>query len=366
MELPTAFAFLPADGNSLLLGGYLLVIAGAAFFGGSSVSFLMLGHRRLQVLLSFTGGMLLGVALLHLVPHAFLEFDRRLDTTMGWMLGGFFAMFLLERAFHGHAHHTADGGEPGTAGLPTADHESCSGHGPDPAHQATMSRWGWSGAFVGLALHSLADGAALAAAVNADTGHGAGWLAGLATFLAILLHKPLDAGIIATLMLGAGWSGRFRRLINLLYAAAVPLGAVIFVASLDLLGDRQQAVTGAALALAAGAFLCIAAADLLPEVQFHSHDRILLTVALALGISMAWGITVLERFAHPHAPPSAEGAEPPLMPPPPATPPAPASAASRHGSRLGRLGLDLEATAPADLVYRGQQIGNQPLLLPDA
>jgi zinc and cadmium transporter len=363
MELPTAVAVLPADGNPLLLVGYLLVIAAAAFFGGSSVSFLTLGHRRLQVLLSFTGGVLLGVALLHLVPHAFLEFDRRLDTTMSWMLGGFFAMFLLERAFHGHSHHTADGGEPTTACLhEPASHDACHGHAPDPAHHSPTSRWGWGGAFVGLGLHSLADGAALAAAVNADTGHGAGWLAGLATFLAILLHKPFDAGIIATLMLGAGWSGRFRRLINLLYAAAVPVGAAVFMGSLDLLGDQQQAVTGAALALAAGAFLCIAAADLLPEVQFHSHDRVLLTVALALGISMAWGITVLERFAHPHSPPAATDGQPP-----PASPSAaPASAAGRHGGQRSRLRLDFEATAAADLVDRSKQIGNQPLLLTDA
>jgi zinc and cadmium transporter len=55
------------------------------------------------------------------------------------------------------------------------------------------------------------------------------------------------------------------------------------------------------LALAAGAFVCIAAADLLPEVQFHSHDRVLLTSSLALGLAIAWGITVLERSSHAHA-----------------------------------------------------------------
>ena len=112
MNLPPAVTVTPAFGNSLLLGVYLLGIAAAAFFGGASVSTLTMGHRRLQVLLSFTGGVLLGVSLLHLVPHAYLEFGRRLDSTMSWMLGGFFLMFLLERAFHGHAHHTADGGEP--------------------------------------------------------------------------------------------------------------------------------------------------------------------------------------------------------------------------------------------------------------
>jgi hypothetical protein len=35
-------------------------------------------------------------------------------------------------------------------------------------------------------------------------------LAGLATFLAIVLHKPFDAGIIATLMIGSGLSKKAR------------------------------------------------------------------------------------------------------------------------------------------------------------
>jgi zinc and cadmium transporter len=55
------------------------------------------------------------------------------------------------------------------------------------------------------------------------------------------------------------------------------------------------------MALAGGAFVCIAAADLLPEVQFHSHDRVLLTTALAAGLGIAWGITALERSSHAHA-----------------------------------------------------------------
>ncbi|MFM7244866.1 MAG: iron permease, partial [Planctomycetaceae bacterium] len=54
-------------------------------------------------------------------------------------------------------------------------------------------------------------------------------------------------------------------------------------------------------ALAAGAFSCIAAADLLSEVQFHSHDRLLLTTALTMGLAIAWGMTLLERTTHGHA-----------------------------------------------------------------
>jgi zinc and cadmium transporter len=278
-----------------VLAVYLAAIAAAAYAGGSSLSFLRLGHRPMQVLLSLTGGVLLGVGLLHLLPHAYLQLGRDLDTTMIWVLVGFFAMFLLERAFHGHSHHTAED----ACDHDHADHHH--GHAHHDHGRPPARRWAWCGAFAGLALHSLADGAALAAAVGADARHGAGYLAGFATFLAILLHKPFDAGMIATLMIDSAAPPRTRLIVNALYAAVVPLGAVAFLVSMPLFGGRQDAVLGIAMALAAGAFLCIAAADLLPEVQFHSHDRVLLTTALALGLALAWGITALERTSHAHA-----------------------------------------------------------------
>jgi zinc and cadmium transporter len=43
-------------------------------------------------------------------------------------------------------------------------------------------------------------------------------------------------------------------------------------------------VTAVALAFSAGTFLCIALSDLLPELQFHSHDRLKLSVALLAGV----------------------------------------------------------------------------------
>lgn len=297
LTVPVASVGTPAVAS---LAAYLVCIAAAAFAGGSSVAFLSLGHRTMQVLLSLTGGVLLGVGLLHLLPHAHAELGGDIETTMGWVLAGFFLMFLLERAFHGHSHHTADG-----------EHECGHGHahcGPHAAHAhagheqpATPGHWAWCGAFAGLALHSLADGAALAASVRADAEHGGGLLAGFAAFLAILLHKPFDSGIIAALMIGAGASSRLRLAVNLAYAAVVPVGAIGFLTTLQLFGPRQDAVLGIAMAMAAGAFLCIAAADLLPEVQFHSHDRVLLTASLALGLAIAWGITVMERSSHAHA-----------------------------------------------------------------
>lgn len=294
MLLPATITLQPTAVASLV--GYLVLIAAAAYAGGSSVAFLSLGHRRMQVLLSLTGGVMLGVGLLHLLPHAYLELSRQLDTTMAWVLAGFFLMFLLERAFHGHAHHSADGSH----GC-SHDHDHAGHHEHAHGGSAAAGPWAWCGAFAGLALHSLADGAALAASVGADGDHGTGLLAGFATFLAVVLHKPFDSAIIATLMANAGATPRTRRIVNVAYALVVPLGAMLFLASLRVFGGNQNAALGAALAMAAGAFLCIAAADLLPEVEFHSHDRLLLTAALTLGIAIAWGIVVMERSSHAHA-----------------------------------------------------------------
>jgi zinc and cadmium transporter len=288
---------------------FLMLIAGASIAGGTSAALLTIGHRRMQVLLSLTGGVMLGVGILHLLPHAFFQLAHDIDRTAFWVLAGFFLMFLLERAFHGHAHHAADGSHEAHPhhisehgrheGDPGQIHRQ-GGHSHGP-HAAAGSRWAWLGAFAGLALHSLADGAALAASVQADGEHGAGLLSGFATFVAVVLHKPFDSLMIATLTIAAGMQAFRRRLVTLTYATMVPLGAVAFRASLGLAPEHADDILGIAMAMAAGAFLCIAAADLLPEVEFHSHDRLLLTAALTVGIGLAWGMTVLEHASGMHA-----------------------------------------------------------------
>jgi zinc and cadmium transporter len=67
-------------------------------------------------------------------------------------------------------------------------------------------------------------------------------------------------------------------------------------------GVRQDPqVTALALAFSGGVFLCIACSDLLPEVQFHRHDRLKLTAAFVGGIALAWGMGQLEAQMHDHA-----------------------------------------------------------------
>jgi zinc and cadmium transporter len=40
--------------------------------------------------------------------------------------------------------------------------------------------------------------------------------------------------------------------------------------------------------------------DLLPELQFHHHDRLKLTIALMLGLAVAYGVGHLESLLHRH------------------------------------------------------------------
>jgi zinc and cadmium transporter len=65
----------------------------------------------------------------------------------------------------------------------------------------------------------------------------------------------------------------------------------------------QRWYVACALAFSAGTFLCISLSDLLPELQFHQHDRVKLSAALLLGLAVAHGAAWLETAAgHTHPP----------------------------------------------------------------
>jgi zinc and cadmium transporter len=146
------------------------------------------------------------------------------------------------------------------------------------------------------------NGVALAAAVQCEAG--GSWLAGFGTFLVIVLHKPFDAMTISMLMGRSGWSPLWRHTINGLFSLAIPLGVLIFYFGLmpdqfSASAANQQWWIACALAFSAGTFLCISLSDLLPELQFHRHDRVKLSAALLLGLAVAHLAAQLEAAAHP-------------------------------------------------------------------
>ncbi len=319
-----------AGGGAGILIVYCLLVAASSWVGGILPSLVRLTHTRLQILISLIGGLMLGVGLLHQLPHAVIVMQdagmsHALDRSLQWMLGGLTVMFFMLRMFHFHQH---DAVEP--EGLQPVchhhdhdrdhhhshdhdhshDHSGDTGHGHSSAGRRHVHGTSWMGIAFGLSLHTLIDGLALAAHVQADTLHAPGvWLPGLGTFLGIALHKPLDSLSITSLMTAGGSTPRARLLVNSLYCLLCPLGALCFYFGLKGWSGQEGLIVGAALAFSAGVFVCIALSDLLPEVEFHSHDRLPLSLALLAGLALSWAIGLLEpEHSHGGATSSGENA----------------------------------------------------------
>src|SRR5208282_4733011 len=165
-----------------------------------------------------------------------------------------------------------------------------------PHSEPSLTALSWGTAAFGLAIHSLVGGVALASAITADFAEGRGVGAtGWGVFLATVVHKPADALTIVSLMLRSGVSRRLAHLVNAGFALMIPLGVALFTIGLGQLSPvAASAWTAVALAFSAGTFLCIASSDLLPELQFHSHDRFKLSFALLAGLAVAVIIKEIE------------------------------------------------------------------------
>jgi zinc and cadmium transporter len=85
------------------------------------------------------------------------------------------------------------------------------------------------------------------------------------------------------------------------------LGAILFCLGMNQVAGAHPAFLAGALGFCAGNFLCIACSDLLPELQFHSHDRFKLSVALLAGLGLAALIGSFETSGHEHPDTAAPG-----------------------------------------------------------
>jgi len=295
---------LPSDSHwpQILAGIYCVAVVLASLAGGWLPLMVRLTHTRLQVSMSLCGGLMLGIGLLHMLPHSVAVLDS-LDRAVWWMMAGLLTMFFLIRAFHFHQH------EPTAARQTEIPHQHEAGdhvhdHAPGHSHahhRPPTERLSWIGLALGLGIHTLIDGMALAASVQVDAAHGGTGLLGFGTFLAILLHKPLDAVPISILMQARHASSRLTHIVNGAFAAFCPAGVAMFFLGFERFTEHQSAIVGCALAFSAGVFLCISLSDLLPELEFHAHDRLKLSLALLIGVAVAYAIGFVEpEHAHSH------------------------------------------------------------------
>jgi zinc and cadmium transporter len=218
-----------------LTGGVLSVLIAA------SLAVRMLG-RVVPHMVSLSTGVLLGTALLHVLPEAF-ESKADPHALFLTLLGGLMFFFLLEKAeLYRHAHHHE------------GDHPHHHHHHGFDREQA--GRGGWS-VLVGDSIHNFCDGLLIAAAFLADP-H-LGWV----TALAIGLHEiPQEVGDYIVL-LNAGFSRSRALLYNAISGLASVAGGVLGYYTIG-------PFTGALpylLVAASSSFVYVAVADLIPQLQ---------------------------------------------------------------------------------------------------
>lgn len=215
----------------ILLGG--LLMSGIALVGGATLLF---AEKVLQQLLlplvALAAGTLLGGALLHLLPEAIRIAGNQLSVYV-WLLAGFTIFFGLEQFLNWHHCHQLDcGHEPLTYLILLAD-----------------------------GVHNLIGGLAVGGAFIADIE------LGITAWIAAAAHEiPQELGDFAVLVHG-GWKPSRALLFNFLSALTFLLGGL-----LAYVFSRTWEVT-LLLPFAAGNFIYIAAADLIPEVKHHRSGK---------------------------------------------------------------------------------------------
>jgi zinc and cadmium transporter len=189
--------------------------------------------KILLPLVAFAAGSLIGGALFHMIPAAVHEMGNTTSVYL-WLAGGFVVFLALEQFLHWHHSHEAQPGarEPLTYLILIAD-----------------------------GLHNLIGGFFVAAAFLIDV------RLGITAWLAAAAHEiPQELGDFAILIHG-GWSKAGALVYNFLSALTFPLGGVLVYAASTTI-DVNFLVP-----FAAGNFLYIGAADLIPEIKKSRETR---------------------------------------------------------------------------------------------
>ncbi len=215
------------------LGGLLSVVVAASLTVGVLT-------RVVHHLVSLSAGVLLGTALLDVLPEAF-ERQASPQSLFLTLLLGLLFFFLLEKAeLYRHSHH----------------HEGDDHHHHHGFDEQQAGRGGWS-VILGDSIHNFCDGIIIAAAFLADT------RLGVVTSLAIIAHEiPQEVGDYIVL-LNAGFSRAKALFYNALSGLAAVVGGVVgyFVVG------PWEALFPYLLVVAASSFIYVAVADLIPQLQ---------------------------------------------------------------------------------------------------
>lgn len=249
--------------TACLLGGVLSIGAAALIMFG-------LPRKWITLTVSFSTGLLLAMALLHLLPEA-LEQGLDHDDAFPLLLGGILCFFTLEKiALWRHTHQGAgeDDEHP--------DDNLCSDHTHSHHHDHLIHESGTFAILVGDGFHNFTDGLLIAAAFLADP------VLGWSTTLAIIAHEvPQEAGDFA-ILLAAGWKRSRALFWNIVSSLTAVAGGIGGYYALDAAQDWIPVI----ITLAASSFLYVAIADLMPRLKKEHTSIAWHTVLLIAGIAV--------------------------------------------------------------------------------
>ena len=216
-------------------------------------------RKYIFIFISIAVGALLGDALIHLIPEAFDNSSNKVLTSI-LIIAGILFFFVLEKFLHWHHH-----GE---------DKEDSHIH---PVGKLVLFSDG---------IHNFIDGMIIGASFLVSVP------VGLATTLAVILHEiPQEIGDFAVL-LHSGYTKNRALWLNFLSALTAIAGAVVLFG----LGEIAQLSSSLFLPIAAGGFIYIAVADLIPELQKTKELKysILQILTVIIGILAMVALTLLE------------------------------------------------------------------------
>jgi zinc and cadmium transporter len=210
--------------STSLLFGVLTALANS--FGGLIIIQAHWRREYLKYFLALGSGFMLATAFLEMIPTSF----TRLSVSPAYVLAGYLVVHLFEHGFSPHFHFGEE------------------------VHTEEMlnPRVGIS-ALIGLTLHALFDGVAIA------SGFIVSYEFGILLFLAVLLHKIPEGFTVSSIMAASGWRKAFCLM------AAVGLGLATLVGIL--ITGVVKGLVNYGLPLSAGVTIYVAASDLMPEVN---------------------------------------------------------------------------------------------------
>lgn len=257
--------------NAVLLS----LIAGAATgLGGLYTIFVKkTNYDTLGTMLGFSGGVMLVVAFINLMPEALLVLQGVGSPAL--LLALFFsvgviAMLIIDLKIP-HVEIVTGTCAPETKGQPE--------RAISVERHDSMYRLSWL-MVLGIAIHNLPEGLVVGASYAYQPHFG------IYVALAILIHNIPEGVAVATgLLVGTGRSKGRIILLTLLSGMTEPLGAIIGAALIIYLSPLWGAImTGFSLAFAAGVMVYVTTDELIPTAHLQCTKKHVVGIGLVLGM----------------------------------------------------------------------------------